>query len=527
MSQSQFDVLIVGAGPAGVQLGYYLQKTGIRYLILEQGSAAGESFKMFPVHRKLISINKIFTGSTDPEFNMRHDWNSLLTDDYGIRFPTYDEKFFPDADNLVKYLADYVSNYSINVQYNTPVASVSREGEIYSIIDAEGNTYTTKNLVIATGFKKPMTPKIPGIEHSINYVDLDLETRKFENKRVLVLGKGNSGFETADYLIPYAALIHIASPNPIKMAWKTHYVGNLRAVNNNLLDTYQLKSQNAVLDAQILNIEKLSNGQLDVTVKYGHAEGEVEVLRYDYVIACTGFKFDGSIFEESAIPELCYMDKFPAIKPNFESVNCPGMYFAGTITHSLDYKKATSGFIHGFRYNCRYLFNMLNEKIAGVPYPHQAHPKSARLLVDLMLDRVNRAAGLWQQAGFMTDVFVVENGQLVHYKEMPKPFVMERFDSQEYFTLNLEYGDPIEGDPFNVERIHRTNTEQAQRSQFLHPVVRRYAGAELLSRHDIIEDLEANWVEPEHINPLLHYLKNEMKETTATIANEMDIELAN
>ena len=78
--------------------------------------------------------------------------------------------------------------------------------------------------------------------------------------------------------------------------------------------------------------------------------------------------------------------------------------------------------------------------------------------------------------------------------------------------MNLEYGDPIEGDPFNVERIHRTNIEQAQRSQFLHPVVRHYFGSELLTRHDIIEDLEANWVELEHINPLLHYLKSELKE---------------
>lgn len=527
MSQNHYDVLIIGAGPAGIQLGYYLKKAGINYLILEQGSSAGETFKMFPVHRKLISINKIFTGSSDPEFNMRHDWNSLLTDDYGIKFPTYDEKFFPDADNLVKYLADYVDRYDINVKYNTQVTTVDRVDETYAVVDAHANTYTSKNLVIATGFKKPMTPKIPGIEYSVSYVDLDLETRKFENKRVLILGKGNSGFETADHLVPYAALIHIASPNPIKMAWKTHYVGNLRAVNNNLLDTYQLKSQNAVLDAQILNIEKIQNGQLDVTVRYGHAEGEVEVLRYDYVITCTGFKFDTSIFAETAMPELCYMDKFPAIMPSFESVNCPGMYFAGTITHSLDYKKATSGFIHGFRYNCRYLFNMLNEKIRSVPFPHQVVPKTSKLLTDLMLDRVNRAAGLWQQAGFMTDVFVVNDGQLTHYKEMPKPYVMNRFEEQEYFTLNLEYGDPIEGDPFNVERIHRTNTEQAQRSQFLHPVVRHYFGKELLTRHDIIEDLEANWVELEHINPLLHYLKGALKEVSTVSEKELDVELAN
>jgi hypothetical protein len=42
-----------------------------------------------------------------------------------------------------------------------------------------------------------------------------------------------------------AAVIHVAGPHSIRMAWRTHYVGHLRAVNNNFLDTYQLKSQNA------------------------------------------------------------------------------------------------------------------------------------------------------------------------------------------------------------------------------------------------------------------------------------------
>ena len=45
--------------------------------------------------------------------------------------------------------------------------------------------------------------------------------------------------------------IHVAGPGPIRMAWRTHYVGHLRAVNNNFLDTYQLKSANAILDGHV------------------------------------------------------------------------------------------------------------------------------------------------------------------------------------------------------------------------------------------------------------------------------------
>ena len=50
--------------------------------------------------------------------------------------------------------------------------------------------------------------------------------------------------------------MHVAGPHAIRFAWQSHYVGRLRAVNNNLLDTYQLVSQNASLDGDIVRIEK-------------------------------------------------------------------------------------------------------------------------------------------------------------------------------------------------------------------------------------------------------------------------------
>ena len=40
------------------------------------------------------------------------------------------------------------------------------------------------------------------------------------------------------------------------MAWKTHFVGDLRAVNNNVLDIYALKLQGTVLDAEIEEIRR-------------------------------------------------------------------------------------------------------------------------------------------------------------------------------------------------------------------------------------------------------------------------------
>jgi hypothetical protein len=69
---------------------------------------------------------------------------------------------------------------------------------------------------------------------------------------------------------------------------------------------------------------------------------------FDHVIFCTGWKFDNSIFDLDL--EMTPNNKYPKIKPHFESNNNKNLYFIGSLMHSLDFKKSSGGFIHGFRY---------------------------------------------------------------------------------------------------------------------------------------------------------------------------------
>ena len=71
---STTPICIIGAGPGGIQLGHSLSQAGLDFLTLERNGSAGSYFKTFPVHRKLISLNKRRTGRSDSEFNLRHDW---------------------------------------------------------------------------------------------------------------------------------------------------------------------------------------------------------------------------------------------------------------------------------------------------------------------------------------------------------------------------------------------------------------------------------------------------------------------
>ena len=65
------ETLVLGAGPAGLQLGYFFEKQGRDYLILERGDKPGNFFERMPRHRMLISINKVHSGYDDPEISWR------------------------------------------------------------------------------------------------------------------------------------------------------------------------------------------------------------------------------------------------------------------------------------------------------------------------------------------------------------------------------------------------------------------------------------------------------------------------
>jgi acyl-CoA synthetase (AMP-forming)/AMP-acid ligase II/thioredoxin reductase/acyl carrier protein len=518
--QPQLDYLIIGCGPAGLQLGYFLQRAGLRYQILEAGESPGTFFKEFPRHRKLISINKVYTGYDDPEVNLRWDWNSLLTDDLEFLFKDYSRQYMPHADHLVKYLCDFAAKFDLHVKYDTRVEKISKN-DTFCIEDQHQNKYTARVVIIATGCSKPFIPEITGIELTENYNDMSIDPDHFKGQRVLILGKGNSAFETADNLIGTTSLLHLVSPDTVKFAWKTHFVGHLRAINNNLLDTYQLKSQNALLDANVRRIRK-EGDRFAVSFGYAHASGEHEEIFYDRVICCTGFRFDDAFFDESCKPELAIHDRFPKLTSGWESTNVPDLYFAGTLMQQRDFKKTQSAFIHGFRYNVEMLSRLLNEKYHQRPLASVRIPASPAALANRILERINRNSSLWQQTGYMCDVIVIpsDGSPAEYFEDLTCDYAHDRWTdaSDHYYLVTMEFGqeriDAV-GDIFAIERPHKDDINRAADSTGIHPIIRRYAAGKLISTHHVIEDLFSQWNQPNHYDPLVAHLTGELSAGSA------------
>ncbi|MEU8005088.1 NAD(P)-binding domain-containing protein [Catellatospora sp. NPDC049111] len=502
--------VIVGAGPAGLQLSYYLQQAGADYLTLERAPEPAEFFRHFPRHRKLISLNKVHSVSTDPEIRLRWDWNSLLQDPAELPFADYSREYFPHADDMVRYLGDFGRHHKLNVRYDTDVRRVDQAGDGFAVHTADGVVHADC-LVVATGWGRPNIPDVKGIEHAVGYEAMSTDPADYADQRVLILGKGNSAFETASALLGHAAMIHLASPRPLRLAWNTKHPGDVRGHHGAVLDSYQFKTLHSVLDCVIDEIRPVGD-RFEVSLTYTHADGETAVMEYESVLRCTGFAMDTSLFGDGCRPRMTPNGRMPATRPDWQSLDVDGLYFAGTLAQDRDFKKASSAFIDGFRYNLRTLTQLLRERYEQVPLPYDEVDADAGSLTAAVLDRVNWSSALWTQFEFLTDALVVDeaSGRVRHYHDLPEDYAVARFGDQPHlYTFGLRWGRDEYADVFAIER--HPQPDRAAESAFIHPVVRRYRHGELVQELHLLEDLLAEWRrEDRHVRPLHEFFAQDL-----------------
>jgi thioredoxin reductase len=484
MGESQHvKYLIVGAGPAGLQMAYFLQSRDRDYAVLEKADMPASFFARYPRHRQLISLNKVNNFFPESDFNWRHDWNSLLSDDPEMRFPLYSQELYPNADDLVRYMGDFAKRFELDIRFGQEVASVRADGDGYAVTTTDGDTWTCDVLLLGTG---PVSERRPssvvgadseGVE---SYQTFEMDLERYRDKRVAVVGQGNSAFETANWLAEVAAWVHIFAKDPLRMAWDTHFVGDVRSVNNDVIDMFHFKALHGVLTPRLQSVTPVGDvfrTEHEYDFPESDPPGTLCLTRdYDEIIFCAGWNFvPTELFAEDDAPETWHDGKFATLTGDWQPVNHPGCHLIGTAMQGSD-RVSASGFIHGFRYNIRTLWNLLEERHEDVPYPSTelgAFDWSA--IERRFYERVSVSAALYQQFGTLCDVITVspDRSEVSWYEELPVKHLPDRdVGDADVFVLTMEYGFHKHDRP-SLTFTGPSDPNDPARAAFLHPVVRR------------------------------------------------------
>ncbi|HEU5159414.1 MAG TPA: NAD(P)-binding domain-containing protein [Streptosporangiaceae bacterium] len=537
------DYLVIGAGPAGLRFGYFLHQAGRDYLILEAGATPGTTYRRFPRRRA-------------PE--------------------AAGGDVFDPAD-FARHLADFAVTHELNIQYHARVIRVARGGDgdherRFMVTDQSGRVYRPKRVIVATGLGRPYLPSIPGIESAERYDEAEAEPADFADQRVLIIGRGDAAFATARRLAERAAVVHVVGPraaSATRIARLNDLTGRRWASNEIFIAPRRRAARDAVLDATIRRIERADTwggvsgfrmdepdgqrgqhgqhaehgwggrrgpaagpagpagpdgaGEFVVTLSGARQAGSGRMrmaqLRYDRVIACTGFQMDPSIFDPSCRPEPALNGRLPALTSEWESVNVPDLYFAGALARVGAGADRGGSAVHGLRYCMRALRRMLDRKYEGIEWPYRELSADAESLTAAVLDRVNRSPGLFQRYAVLCDLIVVApNARLArYYEEMPVDYVHDSLfgGADRYFTVSLEYGEEA-GAPDSPDLLGDVADRTAEPAEprgdrYLRPVVRHYRRWSLVAVQRLPEDVDHDWAdEAEYRTPLLSFFARQM-----------------
>lgn len=408
----EYPVLIVGSGPGALQVGYSLDRLGVEHAIISEDEQPGGMFRRFPLFQRLITWTKPHApaqrGTRPYEW---YDWNSLLGEEEDQRalVPTFMDgvSYFPSRDEMERGLVAFAERGGVRVRYGCRWEATRREGDAGFVVSTTDGEYRCRALVIAVGMTEPWKPPIPGLEDVPHYVETK-PAREYTGKRVLVIGKRNSGFEVADGLLPWASQIVLASPRPARISVLVHSTAAARARYLQPYEDHVLGGGNVVLDAATERIERTANGyraMLKGTTKPGDL-----VIDADEVVAATGFTTPLRDLPKIGVATF-YQGRLPAQTPWWESPAVPGIFFAGSITQgSIGLKKygipSNSAAVHGFRYNARVMARRIAETVIGVPVER---PKvEARDVVGYLLAEATYAPELWNQQSYLARVLHFE-----------------------------------------------------------------------------------------------------------------------
>ena len=306
------DLLIIGAGPAGLSAAEAAQQAGLAYLVIEKGTIAN-TIRQYPVGRTMFS--------TPNEVEMHE----------GTLKPVREK---PTREEMLSHYIHFVLDLDLRI--NTAETVVSAGGNIDEgfVVKTNVSEYRARRLLFAIGaMEHPRRLNVPG-EELPKVHHLFVDPYAYVRKEALVVGGGNSAAEAALFLSEEGARTTLA-------IWREDWEN--RDPKAGAMKHWVRTPLEAEIEAGRLkvvlykHVDEIRETEVTLTTE----TGESMTLPNDVVFVLVGSDADLTLLKQLGVKtEAGKLAEVPVYNPETFQTNVRGIYVAGHFTHARHIKAA-------------------------------------------------------------------------------------------------------------------------------------------------------------------------------------------
>jgi thioredoxin reductase (NADPH) len=323
MTESIYDLIIVGGGPIGLACAIEAEKKKLKYLIIEKGAIVNSIFN-YPLYMTFFSTAERLEIGDIP-------FNCLAPK--------------PGRQEALEYYRNIHRYFKFNINLFEKVNEVRKESSGIFKIDTDKQNYEAKNVVIATGFYDiPIEMNIPG-ENLPKVRHYYKEAHEYAFRKVLVVGANNSSVD--------AALECWRKGADVTMVIRKN------EINNRVKYWVKPDIENRIAEGSIKayfesNITEIRENEVEIETPNGRV-----TIENDFVLALTGYKPDLSFLERMGIQLSNDELKIPVYNPETMETNIDGLFLAGVVCGGMQTHK---WFIENSRVHATMILDYITSK---------------------------------------------------------------------------------------------------------------------------------------------------------------------
>ena len=292
MTETPYDLIIIGAGPIGLVTAIEAKKAGLNYIVFEKGVLVNSLYN-FPEQMTFFSTSELLEIGNVP-------------------FVSHTDK--PTRKEALEYYRRVQESWQLNIKLYTAVKGMKPVDDGYEVITDKGNAFA-KAITICTGFyDTPRKLNVPGedlpkVKHFYG------SAHPYVGQKVLVVGAANSACDVALETYYKGAEVTMAvrakEINPRTKYW----------IKPNIENRIKEGAIKAYFDTTVTEIRKD-----EVVLKT--PDGEVTIAN-DFVLAMIGYTPDYSLFERLGLPIGDDEYRTPIYNEDTLESDLPNVYVAG------------------------------------------------------------------------------------------------------------------------------------------------------------------------------------------------------